>query len=112
MDAEDARWLVGADAAAELARLAIERRNWDRADWLLEHAIGHGRLRDPELWRMRARVALARSDADYAFDAAVYAYALQPMSRENTALMIEVLDARGQGDRAAGLKRKLARMSG
>lgn len=101
-----------ADAAAELARLAFDRSAWEQADWLIEHAVTHGRQRDPELWRMRARVALARSDANYAFDAAVYAYALQPMSRDSTALMIEVLEARGQGHLAARLKRKLARMSG
>lgn len=101
-----------ADAAAELARLAVDRRDWDRADWLLDHAISHGRQHDPDLWRLHARVALARSDPDYAFDAAVYAYALQPMSRESTVLMVEVLEARGQGDLAARLKRKLARMSG
>lgn len=101
---------ANADASAELARLLIGAADWQRAAVLLDHAIDHGRARDPELWRQRAQAALRLGDTGLAFDAAVYAYALQPMSPRGTATLVEVLDAQGQGELATRLRRKLARM--
>lgn len=102
---------ANAHASAELARLLIGAGEWRRAALLLDHAIDHGRARDQELWRLRAQVALQQGDPELAFDAAVYAYALQPMSRRCTATLIEVLEAQGQGELATRLRRKLARMT-
>lgn len=101
-----------ADASAELARLAIDSGDWARAALLLDHAIDHGRARDPELWHLRARAALVAGDLELAFDAAVYGYALQPMSRDGITTLAEVAKARGQLDLESGLVRKLGRIRG
>lgn len=107
-------YLVGdpgnGEASAELARFAVMDADWQQAGILLEHAIDHGHARDPEIWRLRARVAMAQADPDLAFDSAVYAYALQPMSRQATATLLEIAEARGERGLAGGLKRKLARL--
>ena len=102
---------ANAEASAELARLVIDAGDWTRGALLLDHAIDHGRSRDPELWRLRAQAALRQGDVELAFDSAVYAYALQPMSRQATATLVDVLEVRGQTKLATGLRRKLARMT-
>lgn len=101
-----------ADASAELARLAIDAGDWARAAMLLDHAINHGRARDPELWQLRALAAMQAGDLDLAFDAAVYSYALQPMGKAGAETLIDVADARGQADLATGLRRKLRLIKG
>lgn len=101
-----------AEAAAELADMAIERANWPRAALLLDHATRHGAWHDPYLWRQRALVAARLEDSELSFDAAIFAYALQPMSRPGTALLAGVLAEQGQQAEADALQRKLARMGG
>lgn len=98
------------EASAELARLAAAGGEWPLVAVLTDHAIDHGGAHDPGLWRLRARAAAASGEGELAFDAAVYAYALNPLSRESTGLLAGI--ARAQGDRrlAEGLGRKLARL--
>lgn len=103
---------VNHEASAELARIAIERAEWDRATMLLDHALAHGGSHDPQLWRWRAEVAARTGDEETAYDAAVYAYALQPLSREAVALLAARLEQAGEADRARVLKGRLRRMGG
>jgi len=76
-----------AEASAEFARIALTRRDWARAAALLDHAIDHGAARDPAVWAMRSIAASEMGDAELAFDAVVYAHALQPMRRDIAAMM-------------------------
>lgn len=96
-----------AAAAAQLAGLAMERGHWERAALLLDQALDHGGGRDPSLWVMRSFVARQMQDDELAYDAAVFAYALQPMSPEATALLASLLGEYEQGDVASGLASKL-----
>ena len=101
-----------AEAAAALAEMAVERADWPRAAMLLDHATRHGAWHDPYLWRQRALVAARLGDSELSFDAAIFAYALQPMSRPGTDLLAGVLAEQGQQAEADALQRKLARMGG
>lgn len=101
-----------AEASSELAQAAAARGDWVRAALLLDHALDHGSVRDPVLWRNRADAAARLGDADTAYDAAVFAYALMPASRESTLLLAQILSAQGEGDAAAKLERKARRMAG
>jgi cellulose synthase operon protein C len=86
-----ARHLAGdphnGEAAAELARVAMDRRDWTRAALLLDHAIDHGAGRDPAVWMLRSIAAGEMGDSELAFDAIVYAHVLQPMRRETAAML-------------------------
>ena len=100
-----------AEAAAELGRIAIARQDWARAALLLDHAIDHGGAGDPALWSLRSLVARQMGEDELAYDAAVYAYSLQPMARETNALLAGLLNEQGEGDTATALAAKLAKLS-
>lgn len=95
-----ARHLAGdpqnAEASAELARAALARRDWARAAVLLDHAIDHGAGRDPAVWAMRSVAASEMGDGELAFEAVVYAHALQPMRRDIAAMMAGKRDLSAQ----------------
>lgn len=111
-----AQYLAGhpanAEAAAALAVITIEQQDWPRAAILLDHALDRAAARDPVLWRQRAFVAQKSGDIDLAFDAAVYAYGLQPMSARSSELLASVLEQQSQTRTAAALRQKLSRMGG
>lgn len=101
-----------AEASAELAPMAAARGDWARAALLLDHALDHGGHRDPALWRSRAEAAARLGEGETAFDAALFAYALMPASRDSTALLARVLKDQGDSDLAARLERKVKRIGG
>ncbi len=87
-----------AEAAVELARVAMGRGDLARAATLLEHALMHGSERDPAVWAMRSIAAQRAGQADVAFDAIVRAHALQPMRRDSAAALSSALAVKaGEG---------------
>ncbi len=100
-----------AEAAGELARIAMASGHWPRAAMLLDHALDHGGERDPSLWALRAIAARQLGDDELAYDAAVFAYALQPMSRETTALLTQLLAEYGEDEAAVAFADKLRLMA-
>ncbi len=80
-----------AAASTELARTVLAQRDWPRAAALLDHALDHGRARDPAVWMMRSVAASRMGDDELAFDALAYAHALQPLRRDASAMLAAVV---------------------
>ena len=99
-----------AELAGELARVAMVAGEWPRAAMLLDHALDRDGGRDPSLWALRAIVARQLGDDELAYDAAVFAYALQPMNRETTALLTQLLAEYGEDEAAMAFADKLKLM--
>jgi len=83
------------DAAVLLAQAALEAGDASKAVLLIEGAIANGASRDPQVWMLRARAALALDDAETARNAAMRAYSLQRMSPAATALLARILRETG-----------------
>ncbi len=98
-------------AAALLADAYAADDEWERAAWLLDHAIANGQGRAPFVLAARSVAAANTGDPEAALDFALRAHELQPMGIAATAALIAALPP-GEAEARAELDQKLRSLVG